>query len=403
MVDRDTAKYSSTIAGICTCVCLIITIPLFTAGYLQRVAWNKELVDTQCRWSRHDITPYSYTENCNCIIETTCDNDYYYDYYGSPYVVENCVDVEHCSICQRQYFNTRCVYEYIAEGSTYTDTVSKSSKNTQAQAQSYLKNTCPLGKSWKCYYHKSKPSDVVETPYNETVFLVFSIIFFIFSGTAILWLLISLCIWKCPSLSSKDIESPPSYDVMRNELKKSYPRPPAYNPESAYPSAPPDNTTIKRRYSTKMLKRSGSRYQNTTPTVVATTQSEPDYTTENNNTIDTSEKMRSNTSTTSNSVDNSNHSTSINIVNNGNPFNTNPMMMGRTGFNNNTRSFGLGRQMRMGGGVYVGTRTTTTVRPSFGFGRRTAMMGTTGRFTMGRGRNCTTTSRVVGRSVRVIR
>ncbi len=197
-------------AAVASVSCLVLVLglafalPLFFAGYLPRVGWNAELVETTFTIENHIIAYETCSRKCGSY--STCT--------GSG---NNRHCTSHATYCSYPCFSgsynkTYVVYDMpftssgkntIKKTLTWWDETTTTAAKTMAPAPLFrkyfvivfyekadlyatvlydLSRSFPVGKQFKGYYRASMPDWNVETPYHDVTFLVFAIIFFVIAG-----------------------------------------------------------------------------------------------------------------------------------------------------------------------------------------------------------------------------
>lgn len=197
----------SAVSCFVTVLALAFALPLFFAGYLPRVGWNAELVETTFTIENYVIASETCSKKCGSY--STCTGS------GST---RHCT--QHSTYCSYPCFSGSYNKSYIVFDTPFT---SSSGKSTQtwtwwdattttslptitppsatisrqhkyfiivfyekaplyATVLSDISRAYPIGKQFKGYYRASAPDWNVETPYHDTTFLVFAIIFFAIAG-----------------------------------------------------------------------------------------------------------------------------------------------------------------------------------------------------------------------------
>ncbi len=192
-----------------TIICGIIAFSLFLVGYQERAAWNTDLVKTRCEYTSHEAVLTSCSEDC---CEQSCIPVYHIGSDGTLYTTQSCS--YECGMCNYNCWPTSCTFRYRirSTGEYNTKKEKKNMQDSEKLAQNYLNSECPIGGSWICYYHGSDTSNVVNSQYNTTAWLVVSIIFMAFTGMGFVWILftgimtIRVAMNRRPSLQSGDRE-----------------------------------------------------------------------------------------------------------------------------------------------------------------------------------------------------
>ena len=163
--------------------CAVIALSFFVA-YRTRIMWNKDLVQTTCEYTSHDVIRAICSHDCKC--ENSCTPVYFTGSDGMIHVTQTCS--YKCDICYNDCWHASCTYRYMVED-TEEYITAQDAQDSEISAQDYLKVKCPIGKRWICYYHATDTSNVVNSLYNTTAWLVGSSIFTAFSGISGMWFL----------------------------------------------------------------------------------------------------------------------------------------------------------------------------------------------------------------------
>lgn len=160
---------------------LVFALPLFFAGYAPRVSWNKELVTTTFTITDHIIVAETCYRDCFCR-----------DICTPNYQTGKTTCRRSCERCRYDCYSASYVKSYTAgapdspmglgKSMVYTVSVYVEKVSTYAQALSDLTHKYAIGRQFKGYYRESMPWISVDTPYHDTTFLVFSIIFAIIAA-----------------------------------------------------------------------------------------------------------------------------------------------------------------------------------------------------------------------------
>jgi len=178
----------------CFAISLIVGFSTYYAGYVPRIAWNEDLVETNCVVTRHKVEKTLCNFDCDCYKECADDDD-------------DTTCHQRCNTCQRDCWATYYNLDYKTfpdpnnrnpitvfnpenpnNGTdngevTYGSTIYyRSFLISESNAKSELERAYPIGSSWTCYYHQSEPTKMVTTKYNEKGFQEAGIVFFVFMG-----------------------------------------------------------------------------------------------------------------------------------------------------------------------------------------------------------------------------
>lgn len=164
---------------VCLSVCIVIAIPLITAGYVPRNNWNINSVKTECSVDKHIINEGQCSESCNC--RTSC-----------TYTGQTNVCSRHCQTCfytcYRGYVDIdHTVYNIVNETEMkYGRNIWIITNRWRNNVVNALNQKYPINSTLECYYASDEPIDIRLELEPHMEFLIASLVFFAFAAVIVI-------------------------------------------------------------------------------------------------------------------------------------------------------------------------------------------------------------------------
>jgi hypothetical protein len=176
--------YLSVVGAVCV---IVIGLPLYFAGFQQRVAWNRDLVPSTCEVTAHRIDHRQCTYCCSTCYRTVCST---YDDEQTCHQQSYC-----CATCYRDCWygfytkmwetNTTAQSEVVSIGSTI---------RSEDTLRAILTSEYAIGRRWPCLYHATEIDRVTDKPYETQGWLIAAIIAFALGGLMFFVGCVAVCV-----------------------------------------------------------------------------------------------------------------------------------------------------------------------------------------------------------------